>query len=98
MNEANKINKQLNLDIALPVIRHGDEVEYTNKNILDIINELKEKYKTIAIITKDVKESQALYNKLNNKIYINLIDKDNINFNSDINILPSYLKVLNLTQ
>ncbi len=91
MNEANKINKQLNLDIALPVIRHGDEVEYTNKNILDIINELKEKYKTIAIITKDVKESQALYNKLNNKIYINLIDKDNINFNSDINILPSYL-------
>lgn len=91
MNEANKINERLNLDIATPVIRHGDEVEYTNKDILDIINELKEKYKSVAIITKDTLEAQALYTKLNNKIDINLIDKDNINFDSNINILPSYL-------
>ena len=91
MNEANKINEKLNLDLATPVIRHGDNVEYTSKNLLDIINELKEKYKTIAIITKDANESVKLYNDLSNKIDINLIDKDNINFDSNINILPSYL-------
>ena len=91
MNEANKINEILNLDTATPVIRHGDKVEYTNKDILELINELKEKYKTIAIITKDIEESLELYNKLSNKVDVNLIDKNNINFDSNINILPSYL-------
>ncbi len=91
MNEANKINELLKLDKATPVIRHGDEVEYTNKDILDIIMKLKEKYKTVAIITKDALEAQSLYSKLNSKIDINLMDKDNINFDNNINILPSYL-------
>lgn len=90
MNEANKINELLNLDKAIPVIRHGEEVEkVTNlKELLDII---KDKYKTIAIITKVQSEAYELYNKLSKTINVNLITKDNLNYNSSISIMPSYL-------
>lgn len=91
MEEANKINELLKLDKAIPVIRHGDKVEYTNREIIDLINELKEKYKTIAVITKTQDESDNLYEELKDKIDINLINSSNLNYDSDINILPSYL-------
>lgn len=91
MEEANNINKKLKLTEAIPVIRHGDEVEYSDKDLIDIINELKGKYKTIAVITKTQGEANEIYNDLKNKIEINLINKDNLNYDSNINILPSYL-------
>lgn len=91
MEEANKINKKLNLTEAIPVIRHGNRVEYTNKNLIYLINDLKEKYKTIAIITKTQDEANNLYNDLKSNIDINLINKNNLNYDNDINILPSYL-------
>ncbi|MCI5703219.1 MAG: ATP-binding domain-containing protein [Erysipelotrichaceae bacterium] len=91
MEEANKINELLNLDKAIPVIRHGKEVSYTNKEILDLINEIKSRYKTIAIITKTQEEANNVYGKLKEKIKINLINSSNLNYDSDLNILPSYL-------
>lgn len=91
MEEANRINELLNLDKAIPVIRHGDKVEYTNKRIIDLVNILKEEYKTIAIITKTQKEADNLYEILKNKMDINLINSNNLNYNSNINVLPSYL-------
>ena len=91
MNEANKINELLSLDKAIPVIRHGEEVDYTNKKAVDLIIELKNKYKTLAIITKTQNEANALYEELKNQIDINLINSSNLNYNSNINILPSYL-------
>ena len=91
MNEANKINDILNLDRAVPVIRHGEKVSYTDKEILHLINELKSKYKTVAIITKKQDEANYLYEELKDKIDINLINSNNLNYNSNINILPSYL-------
>uniref|UniRef100_UPI0025EB5F35 ATP-binding domain-containing protein n=1 Tax=Methanosphaera sp. TaxID=2666342 RepID=UPI0025EB5F35 len=91
MDEANKINKKLNLTEAIPVIRHGDAVEYINKNIIELMNELNKKYKTIAIITKTQDEADKLYEKLKDEININLINKANLNYDSNINILPSYL-------
>ena len=91
MEEANKINELLKLDKAIPVIRHGDEVEYTKKDIKDLVNELSKNYKTIAIITKTQEEANVLYKKLKDDIDINLINSNNLNYNSDINILPSYL-------
>lgn len=91
MEEANKINGLLNLDKAIPVIRHGEEVDYTNKKVIDLIIELKSKYKTVAIITKTQNEANDLYEELKNQIDINLINSSNLNYNSNINILPSYL-------
>lgn len=91
MNEANKINEILGLDKAIPVIRHGEKVEKYNKNIIELINTIKDKYKTIAIITKTQEGSNKMYEELKNNIDISLITKDNLNYNSSISIMPSYL-------
>jgi DNA helicase-2/ATP-dependent DNA helicase PcrA len=91
MDEANKINELLNLDKAIPVIRHGDKVEYIDRNVLELIIELKEKYNSVAVITKSQEEANNLYNELKDKIDINLINSNNLNYDSNINILPSYL-------
>ena len=88
MNEANKLNQKLNLNLATPVIRHGDKVEYTNKSIEELIEELKEKYNTIAIITNTLEEAKELHKKL--KDY-DLITPTDISYESKITILPSYL-------
>lgn len=91
MDEANKINELLKLDKAVPVIRHGEEVEYTNKDLFELVSGLKNKYKTVAIITKDQEEANDLHDRLKSKIDINLINSNNLNYDSNINILPSYL-------
>lgn len=91
MDEANKINELLGLDKAIPVIRHGEPVEYFNSSLADLISIIRNKYKTIAIITKDIDDSKNIYNELYNKIDIDLITKNNIAYNSNITVLPSYL-------
>lgn len=88
MNEANKINEKLNLNLATPVIRHGDKVEYTNKSIEELVEQLKEKYNTIAIITNTLEEAKKLHKKF--KDY-DLITPTDISYESKITILPSYL-------
>lgn len=91
MNEANKVNKKLNFIEAIPVIRHGDEVTYTNESIINLVNDLKEKYKTIAIITKNQEQADKIYKDLSEKIDINLINSRNLKYDSGINVLPSHL-------
>lgn len=88
MNEANIINKKLNLNLATPVIRHGEKVEYTKSSIKELIENLKQKYNTIAIITKTLKEAQELHKQY--KEY-ELITPTDISYESKITILPSYL-------
>lgn len=78
----------LNLDKAIPVIRYGEKVEYTNKDVLEVVSDLKNKYKTVALITKTQEDFNILYDKLE----INLINSNNLNYDSNINTLPSYLK------
>lgn len=90
MEEANKINEILNLTKAVPVIRHGERVEYYSENINKLLEKIKIKYKTIAIITKNMEDSINLYNELNSK-EISLITSDNLNYDYKITILPSYL-------
>ena len=91
MNEANKINDLLGLDKAIPVIRHGEEIEYSNCDILDLLKRIKSKYKTIAIITKDKNDSDTIYKRLSDTINVQLITKDKISYNNNITILPCYL-------
>jgi len=88
MNEANTINKKLNLNQAIPVIRHGEQVEYLNEKIEQLIKILEKKYQTIAIITKTLEEAKKL-----KKIYkeYDLITPDDISYESKITIIPSYL-------
>ena len=83
MNYANVILKHLQVDEAIPVIRHGDnvnEIKYDNK-ITTIINRIKEYEKdhnSIAIICKTKEEVDKLYKELSKSININKIKKADI--------------------
>lgn len=96
MKEANKINILLNLPQANSVIRHGDKVEYIDTIDINIIkktiNEMREKgYKTIAIISKDLKQSKAMFSKLNNTLDIqNIISKEQ-EYSDGICTIPCHL-------
>ena len=87
MDEANKINKYLNLPEASAVIRHGDTVKYQKilsiKDIIPLINELISKgKKNIAIISKNAEISNNLYLNLKDNINLtNITDKDIENIN-----------------
>jgi len=84
-NAANKVLKEMNLDLAIPVIRHGNKIELLNCSKDDSyrINKIKEwiskGYKTIAVICKTDKEAKEVYTDLcNKKINVKYIsDKDN---------------------
>ena len=88
MDVANKVSEKLGLGKSELVIRKGEKVKYTKVNsdsqnidyIISVINQYKNKYKKIAIISKTKKMSLELNKKLNKKgIEITEIDeKDNL--------------------
>ena len=100
MNTANNITKYLNLNIAEPVIRHGEKVDFQKFKDFDeqisfiekYIDEYKSKeYKSIAIITKDKVEANSIFKRLNKKYNaVNITDSDT-SYNGKICIVPSHL-------
>ena len=88
MDVANKVSEKLGLGKSELVIRKGEKVKYTKVNsdsqnidyIISVINQYKNKYKKIAIISKTKKMSLELNKKLNKKgIEITEIhEKDNL--------------------
>lgn len=96
MNYANIILKYLNVDLAIPVIRHGDpvnEIKYINKldTILERINKYQKQHNSIAIICKDKDEVEYLYKNLNKYLPITKIDENTEKYEGGICILPIYL-------
>lgn len=99
MNSANCITNYLDFKVAEPVIRHGLEVKYIKYHnnqiemIENLINDyLKKKYSSIAIICKDKKESDDIYQELKNKDFnISHIDSSDTEYHSGICIITSYL-------
>ena len=94
MNFANKILKHLNVSLAEPVIRHGEEVKLIQikdptNHILDKVNEFKTKgHKSIAIICKDEKEVTKYFNAFKDKINISKLDELSIQYDGGVCILP----------
>ena len=72
-------------DKASDVIERG-----SNSDILEDINKLKEVSKSIAIITKDDESANKIYNKIKDKVDVNLID-DFSHIKRDLVIVPSYI-------
>lgn len=75
-------------------IRRDNNIPVTNHNkddLLELIPTLKSKYKSIAIITKDMDMAETLYNKLNSIYDLSLLTIDSKNFRKDFIIAPSYL-------
>lgn len=94
MNFANKILKHLDVPLAEPVIRNGEEVKVIQtSNSINLIeksiNKFKEKgYKSIAIICKDEKEVNKYYTNFKEKINISKLDENSLNYNGEICVLP----------
>ena len=91
---ANKILQQLNLSLAEPVIRKGQDVSFSesSKDIdykVSKIAEWTEKgYKSIAIICKDDKEANKVFNELKDKnINANRITDENSQYSGGISVL-----------
>ncbi len=96
MNYANKILEHLQVDLAEPVIRHGNkvnEIKCDNKleTIKERINKYKENYKSIAIICKTKEEVDNLYKYLSKSIELSKLDETTTRYNGGICILPIYL-------
>lgn len=102
MDEANKIaskmQNQLGIKLATPVLRHGRTVEYFNTRSHDdkvstLINRIKEAkkmgYSNIALICKTDFEINEIYEILKSKFDdVHVITSDDSNYDDGINILP----------
>lgn len=105
MNEANKIIDKIkekeNINLAIPISRHGEKVNYIKtenfeekiKIIENKIIELKNKgYKNIAIIAKNNENCDKIYKSIIEKnIKAELISENLIKYDGGITIVPSYL-------
>ena len=86
LNHVNAIRKTANK----PVVFRKGNIDLTN-SLLSDIELLQEKYKSIAIITKDYKEAKKLYKLIGNNIKISLIEESTNKFYKELIVIPAYL-------
>ncbi len=70
------------------VIRKNTDLKY---QLVDDINSLQNTYKTIAVICKDDKETNNIYELLKDDVNISIIDKDTKTYNKHLIVIPAYL-------
>ena len=87
-------NKILGLN-HVSAIRRGEKVPLIHRTdsdkLLDDIKYLREKYKSVAVITRDNKTAEKLYEELKNILPISLLNSNMEEFNKELVILPAYL-------
>ena len=86
LNHVNAIRKTNNK----PVIIRKDITDIGN-SIVNDINNLTNTYKSLAVITKDMKEAESLYELIKDKVNISLVDHNTKSFNKKLVILPAYV-------
>ena len=86
LNHVNAIRKDNNKPV---IIRKG--VADIKERLLEDIKNLQNTYKSTAVITKDIKQAEYLYNLLENDINISLVDANTKLFQKDLIIIPAYI-------
>ncbi len=71
---------------SVPLIHRTDE-----SLLLEDINYLKDKYKSVAVITRDSKTALRIYEELKEQIPISLLNSQTEEFNKELVVLPAYL-------
>ena len=71
---------------STPLIHRTD-----SKMLLEDINYLRNKYKSVAVITRDNKTSLRIYEQLKNVIPISILNSNTEEFNKELVVLPAYL-------
>ena len=85
LHHVNAIRKETNLPI---VFRKNVDLR---KSLESDIYKLTKKYKSVAVITKDLTEANKIYKILNTFLSISLIEESTTKFNKDLVIVPSYI-------
>lgn len=86
LKHVNAIRKNTNKPV---VIRK--EIENLKERLLEDINTLKQNYKSMALITKDAKEAEKIYNLIKDNIDISLVGANSKKFQKDLVIIPAYV-------
>ena len=91
-------NKILNLKHVNAIRRDNNKPVVIRKGVIDLekrlledITYLQKEYKSTALITKDKREAEELYNILKNNINISLVDENTKKFHKELVILPAYV-------
>ena len=71
------------------VIRKG--VENLKERLVEDIKHLQEEYKSLALITKDEKEAEKIYDMIKDDVSISLVGADSKKFKKDCIIIPAYV-------
>jgi DNA helicase-2/ATP-dependent DNA helicase PcrA len=92
-------NRYLGDSRMVPLVRNGEPVieqlvnseEQLVENIDEILHKLKEKeYENIAVLCRDLEETESLGKKLKAVDYIKVIDTEDIVYNGGAVVIPSY--------
>jgi len=92
-------NKYLHAEPIVPIVRNGEMVteklvaseDELKKFILQKIEDFKSKtYENIAIICKDIKETEEIFKLINGTFSVKMINKEDAVYHSGIVVLPSY--------
>lgn len=85
LKHVNAIRKDNNRPV---VIRKG--IVDLRKSMIDDVRRLQGEYQSTAIITKDKKEAEKIYELIKDEINISLVDADSEKFQKDLIIIPAY--------
>ena len=86
LNHVNAIRKTLNKPV---IIRKG--VEDIRKSLIEDISKLKREYKSVCVITKDMREAELLFDLVKDTLEISLVDHNTKSFHKDLVIMPAYV-------
>ena len=86
LNHVNAIRKTNNKPV---VIRR--EVNDLHRKLVEDIKTLQSNYKSTALITKDMKEAEKIYEMIKDDIDISLVDANTRKFHKELIIIPAYI-------
>lgn len=86
LEHVNAIRKDNNKPV---IIRKG--IENIKERIIEDINTLQKEYKSTAVITKDDREAEYIYNLIKDDINISLVDSNSKRFKKELIIIPAYV-------
>ncbi|MBQ3306622.1 MAG: AAA family ATPase [Bacilli bacterium] len=86
LHHVNAIRRESGIPVLM---RKG--VENIQEKMIEDINNLKDKYKSVAVITKDYNEAKKLYELIKDYVSISLVDANSKKFYKDCIIIPAYV-------
>lgn len=85
LHHVNAIRRDNNKPV---LVRRGNDS--LKESIINDIKYLQNEYKSTAIITKDYKEAEKIFNLISDSVNVSLVDANSVKFSKDLIIIPAY--------